>query len=163
MCNYRVLGGVSWIARLLGSTVVGTILVGPVFSADDVSTEFSVPPALSADLGWQPLPGKNYRPYRSGSVFAVGSEPAKWPAALDQATAWVSSAPAFDQNPSEYLFRKLARIEALALGSADAGTAAELRAERKALGERAEQLRAHKSNDRSDWQARNSAEQLQEN
>ena len=130
--------------------------------AETETPAFSLPAELSADLGWKPLPEGNYEPYRSGSIFAVASEPAKWPAARAQASAWFSTAPAFEQNPAEHLLRKLAQIETLALGAANRETAEALRAERKTLRERGQQLRAIRSKDGADWQARNAADQLQQ-
>ena len=139
------------------------ILTGPAWSAEEPEAAvFSVPEALSTALGWKPLPTGQYEPYSTGSVFSVGSEPTRWAAAREQAAAWAASAPALAENPSEHLMRKLARIEALVLGAASPGVIDELRAERKALAESVQKLRAMKSASGRDWQSRNVAEQLQQ-
>jgi len=156
------LSGGAWRRRLLGSLAGGLALIGPMLVADKETAAFSLPAELSADLGWKPLPEGNYEPYRDGSIFAVTSEPGKWSEARAQAAAWFSTAPAFEKNPAEHLLRKLAQIETLALGATDKETADALRAERKTLRERGQQLRAIRTEDGADWQARNVADHLQQ-
>jgi tetratricopeptide (TPR) repeat protein len=152
----------SWFGRLAGPVLGAVLWAGPAFAAEPEPAGFSVPEALSVSLGWKPLPEGNYEPYRTGSVFTVGSEPSQWSAAREQAGVWAAATPALEEQPANYLMRKLARIEALVLGATDPNVLAELKAERKALGESARALRAKKSADGSDWQLRNTAEQLQQ-
>jgi tetratricopeptide (TPR) repeat protein len=156
-----VFGGGAFFCRWLSMAAgASALMFTQVACGQEVQTK--TPAELSAALGWKPMPGKNYRPYQNGSVFVVGSEPAQWPAAREQAAAWMAAAPAFEENPAEFIFRKLVWIEAAALGAADAAVAAELRAARQELSARAVELRAMKSKDGNDWQMQNVSGQLQQ-
>lgn len=135
------------------------VLSGPACWAEPDGTP--PPEALSAALGWKPAPEGRYDPYRTGSIFAVGSEPAKWPDALRQATAWAGTAPTLEDNPAEHLTRKLTLIEALVLNATTPDAAAALREEREELGSAVKKLRALTVGDNVNWQARNASEQLQ--
>lgn len=148
--------------RLAGPILGVALLAGPACPAQSNKAEISVPEPLSVSLGWKPLPEGDYQPYRTGSVFGVGSEPSQWSGARDQAAAWAAAAPSLAENPTDHLIRKLARIEALVLGVTDPKVLEELRVERKSLVETVRTLRAMKSADGSDWQARNASEQLQQ-
>ncbi len=153
-------GGVFFRRWLTSAAGAATLMLGQVACAQEAQTE--TPAELSAALGWKPMPGRDYRPYQTGSVFAVASEPSQWAAARGQAAAWVAASPVFAENPAEYIFRKLTWIEAAALGAADAKVAEEMRAARRELAARAGELRTMKSEDGNDWQLRNTAGQLQQ-
>jgi tetratricopeptide (TPR) repeat protein len=151
----------AWCGGVFWRRVAIVALVAAVPACADEASE-AAQAKVGAALGWKPMPGRDYRPYQSGSVFAVASEPGQWPAAREQAAAWAESAPAFAENPAEFVFRKLVWIEAAALGAADAKVAAELRAAGKELALRAAELRTMKAEDGNDWPMRNAAGQLQQ-
>lgn len=148
-------GGVFW--RCAAAAALMAAMPACADEAKDAAQE-----KVGEALGWKPMPGRNYRPYRSGSVFAVASEPAQWPAAFEQATAWAAAGPAFEENPAEYVFRRLTLVQAAALGATDGKVAEALKAERRALAERAKQMRSMKTDDNQSWQMRNAANQLQQ-
>jgi tetratricopeptide (TPR) repeat protein len=122
---------------------------------------FAVPVEVSSGLGWKPMPGEDYRPYEVGSVFVVGSEPGKWPEALKSASAWADRSPSLDENIPDHLFRKIARIEALALSAKDPAVLEQLKKERQSLAMLVGQLRDIQDKNGQDWQLRNTGEQLQ--
>ncbi|MBC8040489.1 MAG: tetratricopeptide repeat protein, partial [Opitutaceae bacterium] len=159
-CLSMVSGG-SWIRGITVFSIMGlAVLAGPAYSAE--SDTSPTPEALSSAFGWKPVPEGRYEPYRTGSIFVVGSEPAKWPTAREQATAWAGTAPALEENPADHLMRKLALIEALVLNATTPDAFETLRKERKELGASVKKLRAMKAGDDSDWQARNASGQLQQ-
>ena len=130
--------------------------------AETANGVFAVPVEVSSGLGWKPMPGEDYNPYSTGSVFVVGSEPAKWPAALKSVNAWADESPSLDANIQEHLFRKFARIEALTLAATDSAALKQLKAERESLPRIVRQMRDIQGENGQDWQLRNISEQIQE-
>lgn len=162
--------GGSWIRRASVSVLSLVVLAAPAWADEtdapgaSAADAASAPPeALRTALGWKPWPeGENHQPYRAGSVFGVGSEPSAWPAAREQAAAWLAATPGLDADPADHLMRRLASIQAQVLGAAQPGGIEALRAERAALAEEAQRLRAKKTAGETDWRARNMADQLRQ-
>ncbi|MET0262692.1 MAG: hypothetical protein ABW223_07325 [Rariglobus sp.] len=99
--------------------------------------QLRAPEEIRATLGWR-MPSEEH----SSVSFDVTTPPTQWLAARTLTTEWAKDAPAFGQYPPEHIFRRLARIEALALNASRPDAAAELRAERKELLRLVEQVNA---------------------
>ncbi len=118
---------------------------------------------MRAALGWQANSGGNTRDYRSGSEYNVETSPDRWGEARKLADTWFGTAPDFDANPGENLFRRLARVQALLLNATDPTALAELRTERGALATLARRLRdiSTTATGNARWRAENLAEALE--
>ncbi|MBW8781711.1 MAG: tetratricopeptide repeat protein [Verrucomicrobia bacterium] len=144
-----------------GFCLLGLVLAGRAETARPPDAG-DAPVALRAALGWQDAPGENYRPYETGSVFAVKTDPSKWPAALALAEEWAASAPEFARDPVDNLFRRFTLIEALVLNADNQEARARLKKERASLAEQARGLRDAKPPRMQDWRARQLADAIGE-
>jgi len=131
----------SWMRRV---AVAGLVMAGGAAGGAQTAPAV-VPEPVAKALGWTGLSGTGA--YRGQTSFYVSSEPAQWPEALKLTTAWAAEGPKFAERPADYLLRKLARIEALALNANQPGVLEVLKAENREIGEVALVLRSRKASD----------------